>query len=80
MNKESKILYTDNEDKPLNRTVLRKDGTNWNEIWFCDIKKDNEIKLRDPDGTTVTHEDGREVFIAKSNAYLDGLGFLCFDI
>lgn len=77
------IKFNRADHQPANRKVLKRTSSNpekWDEIWFCDIKRGDYIRLKDPDGQPVIHEDGREIFVALSDAYLDDYGYLCFDI
>ena len=79
--KTNKIVFNGEEFHPSKREVYKEVRTGaWDHIWFCHVKKGDHIKLKDPDGTFIQHEDGREDFVAKSNAYIDDLGILCFDI
>jgi hypothetical protein len=68
--------YTYNGRKVLKLNTDKK----WKEINFAEVKSGDTIKLQDPDGSLVYHEDGRNTFVAKSNTKLDELGLLCFEI
>jgi hypothetical protein len=76
-----KITFNGDEYTCSRRKVLKLGiGKEWNEINFVEVKSGDTIKLQDPDGSWVYHEDGRNTFVAKSNTKLDELGLLCFEI
>lgn len=75
-----KITFNGDEYTCSRREVLRLENSGWTPIKFTDVRKGNVIKLKDPDGSTVFHEDGRDSFVAKSDFKIDELGLLCFEI
>lgn len=75
-----KITFNGDEYTCSRRQTLRLEPTGWVPIKFIDVRKGNVIQLKDPDGSTVRHEDGRDSFVAKSDVKLDELGLLCFNI
>lgn len=63
------------------RTVHKLDSNlEWREIQFKDIKAGDRIRLYEPNGDVVAHEDGRTSYIATSDAYSNNLGQQCFEI
>lgn len=77
----TKVAFGGDEYTCSRRQTLRLDETQeWKPIRFEEIKTGDKIRLKDPDGTFVQHEDGRDTFIAKTNTKLDELGLMCFYI
>lgn len=60
--------------------AFKKVDSKWIPISFQQIKKGDIIKMIDEDGEIIEHIDGRSEFVAKSDAYLDCIGMMCFDI
>lgn len=76
-----KITFNGDEYTCSRREVLRLDYDNqWKPIKFIDIKAGDVVRLKDPDGSFVADENGRDIYTAKSNAKVNELGLLCFEI
>lgn len=77
-----KITFNGDEYTCDRRQVLKFNHLNcaWETIKFIEVKKGDKVRLKDPDGSLVRHEDGRDTYVALSNTYMDELGLLCFDI
>lgn len=76
-----KITFNGDEYTCSRRKVLKLNlEKQWEEIGFTEVKLGDTVRLQDPDGSLVHHEDGRNTFIAKSDAKIDELGLLCFEV
>lgn len=79
-NSELKITFNGDEYTCSRRKIFKERKTDWEQINFGEIRKGNKVKLQDPDGSLVTHQDGRTEYVALSDVYVDELGLLCFNI
>ena len=76
-----RLIYQGPDYISTRTEVLKKTKENqWDPIWFKNIQAGDVVRLRDPGITWLADEEGQIEYTAKSDAYVDDTGHLCFDM